>query len=250
MECKYGFQGYDKEHMVCATGRDMSISTKQSIEIANFLRSKPVLKVQVTLQRVIKQEMAIPFRRFNADMGHKPGIGPGRYPIKACTAILKLVNSAISNAQFKGMNASDLIVKHIAAQKGAANWHYGRKRRRIMKRTSIELVLEEVAKKTEKKADEKKPKPVEEKQATPKATEEKQTTPKPVEEKQNVPKATEVKTEAKPKEVTEKPKVEVKKEETKVAEKPVKTETKEEKKVEVMEEKAPEASDKPKGESQ
>ncbi|MCF7861106.1 50S ribosomal protein L22 [Candidatus Woesearchaeota archaeon] len=155
MESKYGFQGFDGEHMVSAIGRNLPISTKQSIEISNFIRGKTALKAKDILARVIKKEIAVPYKRFNADVGHKPGIAAGRYPMKACGEILKVLNNAIANAQFKGMNADDLIIRHLAAQKASGAWHFGRKRRRKMKRSHLELVLEEVAQKKTAKANKK-----------------------------------------------------------------------------------------------
>jgi large subunit ribosomal protein L22 len=152
MENKYGFQGFNGEHMVSAIGRNLPISTKQSIEISNFIRGKPANKAAVVLERVMKKDIAVPYKRFNADVGHKPGIAAGRYPIKACGEILKVLKNAIANAQFKGMNADDLLIRHIATQKASGAWHFGRKRRRKMKRSHLELVLEEVAKKKDKKS--------------------------------------------------------------------------------------------------
>lgn len=48
---------------------------------------------------VINQKKAVPYKRFNKDVGHKKGIGPGRYPIKASGVILSLVKLAESNAR-------------------------------------------------------------------------------------------------------------------------------------------------------
>ena len=70
--------------------------------------------------------------------------GPGKYPVKAAGIIKKLLESVESNAQFKGLNTSNLIIKHIKADFASRPWHFGRQRRRKMKRTNIEVVVEEV----------------------------------------------------------------------------------------------------------
>ena len=99
---------------------------------------------------------AIPFRRFTSSISHKKGKGPGKYPINAATEILKLVENAEANAKFKGLNASNLIIKHMCAQHGGNVWKAGRFRRRKMKRTHIEIVVTEGKAKKESKKKEKK----------------------------------------------------------------------------------------------
>ncbi len=100
----------------------------------------------------MRGEEAVRFTRFNKGVGHKPGIGPGRYPIKASKEILDLLKSAEANAQFKVLNTANLIIGHISANKASDSWHYGRQRRRKMKRTNVEVILaEKVQKKDEPK---------------------------------------------------------------------------------------------------
>ena len=56
---------------------------------------------------------------------------------------IKLIESAEANAQFKGLNTSKLVISHISANKASKAWHYGRKSRRKMKRTNVEVIVEE-----------------------------------------------------------------------------------------------------------
>ena len=145
----------DPQKTAKAVGLNLAVSTKQGIEICNALRRKKIADAKRILNQAIQMDRAIPFRRFNKDMGHKPGgIGPGRYPVSACTAILSLLEACEANAQHKNLDTKSLVLVHISCQKGPKQWHYGRKRRRMMKRTHLEIVLEEF--KTEKKADQKK----------------------------------------------------------------------------------------------
>ncbi len=145
---------YNKETMAKVEGRSLPISTKQAIEISNFIRGKNVQKVKIYLEEVLNMKKAIPFTRFNKGIGHKPGMGAGRYPQKSSKNVLMLLKSAEANAQFKGLNTSNLVISHVNANKASTAWHYGRQRRREMKRTNMTIIL------TEKKQSKKEVKPV------------------------------------------------------------------------------------------
>ena len=159
MAQKYAFVGYDEEKMARALGTGLPISTKVAVEICNHLRRKPLQRVKTILEAVVAMKEAIPYRRFNMDVGHKPGMAAGRYPVKACAAILALVKSAEANAQFKGLHSSNLHLVHICAHKAARPMRYGRQRGRQAKRTHVEVVLQEmvVKKKEAKQVSGKKP---------------------------------------------------------------------------------------------
>ena len=157
-----------------AVGVALPVSRKTSFEVANFIRGKPVAKAKQLLEDVIKMRLAVPMSRYNKDIGHRRGMAAGRYPIKTCQVILKLLKSAESNAQFKGLSTANLVVSHIAAQRGPTSWHFGRLRRRKSKRSHIEVILSEVKETAPKKARAAK-KPAEPKAAPKQA-------PKPVEQ--------------------------------------------------------------------
>ena len=137
------YVNYSKEHMARAIGTALPISFKQSVEICRFIKSKNVNYAKKILQDVIEKKAAIPFRRYNWDLGHKKKIGPASYPEKASKEFIRLIESAEANAQFKGLNTSNLLIVHVSAHKAGKAWHFGRKTRRKMKRTNIELVVEE-----------------------------------------------------------------------------------------------------------
>ncbi len=195
---KYAFQGF-KENMAKASGLDLGISTKASIEIANHLRGKTTEEAKKLLNKTLKMEQPIPFKRFTDGVGHKKLIsGPGRYPQKASKEFLKLIEQAEANAQVKGL-ASDLKIIHLAAHKASSQFKAGRQRRRMFKRTHLEIVVEELEEKARKKA-----KKAPAKKEAPKAEAEeakpKQETPKAEPKKQEAPKKEEApKAEAKPK---------------------------------------------------
>ena len=141
--------------MARIVGRVLGISYKASIEICNTIRGKEAAKAKKILNDIISKKVPIRFSRFTNGAGHKKSVGPGKYPLKAAKEILKLVETAEANAQFQGLNTSNLKIVHISAQKGGNQWRYGRVRRRRMKRTTIEVVIEEGKKENKKIAKEK-----------------------------------------------------------------------------------------------
>ncbi len=142
-EHNYSYQK-SEENTVKAVGRNLDISPKESTEICNYVRGRPVNQAKMLLQQSIDFIRPVPIVRFSNGVGHKSGMSAGRYYPKACKAILAVIKSAEANAKNKGFNSSDLKVVHIAMQIGPKNWHYGRKKRSIFKNSHIEVVLKEV----------------------------------------------------------------------------------------------------------
>ena len=133
----------NKENYAIVRGIDLPISTKQAIELCNFIRYKSVIRAKKQLSLTLKKKLAIPLTRFHKDRGHRKGkIGPGFYPQKATKHIIDLLNSLEANAQNKGLNTEILFVKKAMANKAGTAAHFGRQRR-SMKRTHIELIAEE-----------------------------------------------------------------------------------------------------------
>jgi large subunit ribosomal protein L22 len=154
----YAIKNFNKGHMAKAMGRNLPISFKQTVEVCNFIRGKSVNDAKDILKKVSEKKMVVPFKRFNRDLGHKKKIGAGRFPVKTSNELMKLLEAVEANAQFKGLNTSNLTIMHICAHKGSKGWHFGRKRRRQMKRTNVEVIVEERVKKEvkgEKKEDKK-----------------------------------------------------------------------------------------------
>mgnify|MGYP006295908701 CR=1 FL=1 len=143
-ETRYSFREYNREKMACAVGRDLPISTKQSIEICNMIRGMDLARARRVLEEVTSKKTAVPFKRFNDGVGHRKGkIAAGRYPVKTSLSILEIVKSAQTNAQQKGLNTGDMSIKHAAAQKASTPLKFGRHRGREAKRTHIEIVAGE-----------------------------------------------------------------------------------------------------------
>lgn len=136
---------YDKEVMARAQGVSLPVSVKQLREICHAIRGRSYAKAVRHLESVMKLERAIPYTRFNrGGTGHKPGVGPGRYPVKACGCVLEVLQSAKENAKQKGFNEAELVVRSAVAKQGPKTFHAGRKRGRKAKRSHVEIVVIQV----------------------------------------------------------------------------------------------------------
>ncbi len=133
----------NKTNTAVVNAKSVPISTKMSVEICSAVKGKNLVQARRILHDVLNMKRALPIKRFNADLGHKPGMASGRYPINASKAFLNLLDSVEANAQNKGLNVNDLIIVHAKADKGEARWHFGRKGRAKMKNTHVSLIVEE-----------------------------------------------------------------------------------------------------------
>ncbi len=145
MTYRYSFKEYSKDHMARAALVSANLSLKHAVEVCNEIRNKKLSKAKTILEEVILKKKPIPFKRFNQEIAHRKKIGPGRYPIKTAKQILKLLEEVEANAQYSGLNTSQLKIIHISAKKASRPPHYGRIRGIFMKRATVEVVVKEVA---------------------------------------------------------------------------------------------------------
>jgi len=161
------------------------ISLKVSVEICNFLKGKTTEKAIAYLKDVEEVKKPIPFKKFNMDRGHKRGMGPGRFPVKAAGVFIKMIQNAVKNAGAKGLS-SDLVIKNIIPNKGVVGYHHGNRRGLKTKAVHLQCYIVEsavksakatkkVAKEVKSEAKVEKPKATE-KTTTKKATTTKETT--------------------------------------------------------------------------
>lgn len=136
-------------------GQNSSVSFKQSIEIANAVRGKPLRNAYSLLETVLDMKVAIPFRRYTDGVGHRKGMGSGRYPLKTSAEFVRLLKSAESNAKNLGMDHNKLVIKTVVINKAAQQMHQGRNYGRKMKRCHIYIELEETDKILDKTLDNK-----------------------------------------------------------------------------------------------
>ena len=137
---------YNEDTQARAVGLDLGISVKHAVNVCNMIRSKPLARAKKMLEEVIAMERAVPYRRFKKDLSHRKGdMTAGRYPVRVTKEMLTVIKSVEANAVNKGLNPSNLVIRSISAHKASNQWHYGRHRRRLMKRGHLEIVLEEAS---------------------------------------------------------------------------------------------------------
>jgi large subunit ribosomal protein L22 len=147
-------------HLAKASTQSAPVSTKHCIEICSYLRYKKISEAKKFLEGVIAHKLAVPFKKFKRNVGHKPGMAAGRFPQKAAREVLRLVKGAEANAQFKGLNRENLKITKILANRAPAPFT-GNRHHHSTKRTHLEIeVVEYAAKKqpapAEKKTENKK----------------------------------------------------------------------------------------------
>lgn len=103
---------------VKASGSYLRVHFKNTRETAMAVKGMKLNKALAYLGDVKEFKRAIPFRRFNGGVGRTCQASPfkvtqGRWPVKSVEFITGLLNNASSNAEAKGLNLDNLIIRHI-----------------------------------------------------------------------------------------------------------------------------------------
>jgi large subunit ribosomal protein L22 len=118
----YAFQSYDKTKHVRASIREKDISHKHAREIAVAIKGRSIEKARELLENVIARKEAIPYRRYNNEVAHRSnirdGFFAGRFPKKAASEFLRILDNLESNAEYKGMDLDRLRIVSAAVHKG------------------------------------------------------------------------------------------------------------------------------------
>ena len=151
MKFKYAFQNYDRTKHIRASIREKTISHKHAREIAVKIKGMSIEKARDYLQDVIRLKRAVPFKRYNNEVGHKSdtGVMAGRYPQKAATEFVKLLDNLESNAEYRGMDLDRLKIMNATVHKGRKIARFtpramGRASPKIDILTHVELVAQEI----------------------------------------------------------------------------------------------------------
>jgi large subunit ribosomal protein L22 len=151
MQFKYAFQNYDRTRHVRASLREKTISHKHAREIAVKIKGMSIETARDYLQDVIKLKRAVPFRRYNNEVGHKSdtGVMAGRYPQKAANEFVKLIDNLESNAEYRGMDLDRLKIINATVHKGRKIQRFtpramGRASPKVDILTHVELVAQEI----------------------------------------------------------------------------------------------------------
>lgn len=118
----------DKKRSAKAYGRNLRISTKNSVIVCRAINGLRYSKGKKLLEDLINKK-----RNLN-----------GKYYTKTATEILNILESAKNNAEAKGLDINKLVI-HASAHKGFRFYTPRRfkLRRRSTKNTNIQIILEE-----------------------------------------------------------------------------------------------------------
>lgn len=139
----------DPDTTAKARAKDQPISPKFAREVAGMIRGMKVETAIIKLEEVIAMEKAVPLKRYNKRVSHKKGVGPGRYPVKASKSILAVIQSASSNAEYKGLSPSNMAITTITIARGQTIPGHrpraqGRATQWNQETANIEVIIEEV----------------------------------------------------------------------------------------------------------
>jgi len=141
----------DPEKTAKASGRELKVSHKAAREICKAIKGMMLTNAKQYLRDVAAKKKAVPYMRYNKKLPHRHGLVNafcGRYPIKASTQILHVLESAQSNAENKGLDVDRLRIIHAAASQGIKQKRYtprahGRASPKYDTSTHVEIVLDE-----------------------------------------------------------------------------------------------------------
>ena len=111
----------DPDTSVKASGREIRISHKAAREVCGAIRGMRLDAAKEFLEQVIQKRRAVPYRKYRKKIPHRRGLGEtaaGRYPVKTAKKIMEVLESAESNALYRGLDSEALKVVHAAAYKG------------------------------------------------------------------------------------------------------------------------------------
>jgi large subunit ribosomal protein L22 len=135
-----------------AMGMELHISPKAAREICRTLRGMRANLARDYLEDVIALKRPVPFKRYGRNVAHKHGLvgaDAGRYPQKAAKAVLVVLDNALANAEYKGMESDRMRIFHAGTKKGRTirGWMpraMGRATPKNTETVSVEMVLSEV----------------------------------------------------------------------------------------------------------
>lgn len=135
-----------------AMGMELHISPKHAREICRTLRGMRANLARAYLEDVIALKRSIPFKRYRGNVAHRHdlvGWDAGRYPEKAAKAVLIVLDNALANAEYKGMESDKMRIYHAGTLKGRTirGWMpraMGRATPKNTETVSVEMVLTEV----------------------------------------------------------------------------------------------------------
>jgi len=148
----YSIFGLDPDRTAIASAREADISPKAAREICNHIKGMFLDKAKEYLEDVILMKRSIPYKRHKKHVAHRKDLAKwpaGRYPVKAAKMILRVLENAENNAEFKGLDVERMKIIHACSQKGMIVKRFfpraqGSSSPKYNYLTHIEIAIEEV----------------------------------------------------------------------------------------------------------
>ena|SRR3989344_835150 len=117
-------------------GRNLGMSTKESVAVADYVRNKNVDRAIADLEAVLLYKRAVPMR---GEVPHRKGnMMAGRYPMKTVKNFIMLVKSLKANAIMHEMPLEQYKIFAMASQASRPYKRFGQGK---IKRSNVELRL-------------------------------------------------------------------------------------------------------------
>jgi large subunit ribosomal protein L22 len=139
----------DPDKTAKAYGFELHCSPKDSMNLARAIRGKKIEDAKKYLQEIIDMKRPLPAVYHNGKRAHQKGIGPGSFPQKAAKYMLKTLENAENNAEYKGFDVENMKITNISAYQGRTirgmmPRAHGRATDKNESTSNIEIIIEEV----------------------------------------------------------------------------------------------------------
>jgi large subunit ribosomal protein L22 len=103
--------------------KNQPASLKYTTELIHQIKGKPINKAIQFLEDIIEQKRYLPLKKYKKKIGHRKGTAQnqtktGRYPKKTAQIIIKILQTLQANADYKGMDKENLILKNAFTSQG------------------------------------------------------------------------------------------------------------------------------------
>ncbi|OCK84280.1 ribosomal protein L22 [Lepidopterella palustris CBS 459.81] len=115
---RYAATSIDNAKSARARGSYLRVSFKNTRETAQAINGWKLQRAVTYLENVIEHKEAVPMRRYAGSTGRcaqgkQFGVSKARWPVKSAEFLLGLLKNAEANADTKGLDTGNLVVKHI-----------------------------------------------------------------------------------------------------------------------------------------
>jgi len=155
LQVRYGASSIDGAKSARARGSYLRVSFKNTRETAQAVNGWKLDRALTYLGNVLEHKEAIPMRRYAGSTGRTAqgkafGVSKARWPVKSAEILIGLLKNAEANADTKGLDTSNLIIKHIQVnqapkQRRRTYRAHGRINPYMSNPSHIELILTEAA---------------------------------------------------------------------------------------------------------